>query len=384
MAKPKKNSGKSKTTKLTAKTASAKKSEKVRAKKGVAAKTISTADVQRFEAAGHHHHEEYDPNHPFKGFFKRKGDPNETILTVFRNKRIWGALLAEAIGTMLVSMLLLTIGMSNAVLYAFFVGVAISAATVSLSGAHLNPIITAGMMASRRISAIRGVLYILAQIIGAWLGFMVANAFLLAGGSEDYSLFQMEAIAGDTFWGVLFMELVGALIIGFLFSRAWRYHRKQPLVFAIIVAAGIALPYLLCTFFAGYLGLSVTASTASFFIFNPAEALMYQILPSSADSFGELMQLMSLALTAYVIVPLVGGIAGNYLGEATARLAGEKPVCCDGPRPHPVPALAMEEVTVTEEVIFDADDEAEDAEDEADKAKEKKSNKKKAKSSKKK
>lgn len=347
MAKPKKNSGKSKTTaKTDAKTESAKKAEKV-----VAKSVITSKDVEKFEGkCDKDCHCGYDPKHPFKGFFARKGDPNETILTIFKNKKIWGALLAEAIGTMLVSMLLLTIGMSNAVIYAFFVGVAVSAMTVSLSGAHLNPIVTAGMMASRRISAIRGVLYMLAQVVGAWLGFLVANGFLLAGGSEDSALFQMEAISAETFWGVFFMELVGALIIGYSFARAWRYHRKQPLLFAVIVAGGIALPYFLCTFFASYLGLSASLTASSFFIFNPAEALMYQILPSSADSFGELMQVMGMALTAYVIVPIVGGIAGNYLAESTSRLAGEKPADCHcGHGHHPV-AIAAE--TETEAVVI--------------------------------
>lgn len=351
MAKPKKNSGKSQTTK-SAKTASAKKAEKVAATKGVAGKTITTVDAKQIEleaAPAPACACEYDPHHPFKGFFARKSDPNETILTIFKNKKIWGALLAEMIGTMLVSILLLTIGMSNAVIYAMFVGIAISAMTVSLSGAHLNPLITAGMMASRRVSAIRGVLYILAQIVGAWLGFMVANAFLLAGGSEDLALFQMEAITGETFWGIFFMELFGAIVIGYMFARAWRYHRKQPLLFAVIAAASIALPYFVCTFLSSYLGLQATMSASSFFIFNPAEALMYQILPSSAESFGALMQSMGMALTAYVIVPIIGGIAGNFLAEANSRLACEKPVCGPCP-PRPVEVAAVEtEVVAVEE-----------------------------------
>ena len=368
MAKPK---NKSQSTKA-AKTVSAKKSEKVVAAKEMESKTITTVDAEKieFEARPHHAKCGYDPKHPFAGFFARKGDPNETILTIFKSKQIWGALLAEAIGTMLVSMLLLTIGMSNAVLYAFFVGVAISAMTVSLSGAHLNPVITAGMMASRRISAIRGVLYMLAQIIGAWLGYMVANAFLLAGNTDANALFEMEAITGETFWGVVFMELVGALIIGYMFARAWRYHRKQPLLFAVIAAAGIALPYFLCTFFAGYLGFSATMSASSFFIFNPAEALMYQILPSSAESFGSLMGSVGMALTAYVIVPIIGGIAGNYLAEANSRLALEKPVA--GPRPH----APVREIELTKTEVVEVEEPEEEPQAEPKKKKSGKKNKK--------
>ena len=43
-----------------------------------------------------------------KGFFARKCDKNENVLTIFKSPRIWGALLGELIGTMLFMMLMLT------------------------------------------------------------------------------------------------------------------------------------------------------------------------------------------------------------------------------------------------------------------------------------
>lgn len=56
---------------------------------------------------------------------------------------------------------------------------------------------------------------------------------------------------------------------------------------------------------------------------NPVAALMYQILPTAADNFGELAQLAGLAVAAYVIFPVIGGIVGFYLSDVMTRLAGE-------------------------------------------------------------
>ena len=101
-----------------------------------------------------------------KDFFAKKCDASENILTIFHNKKIYGALIAELLGTMLLTIILITLGLYQP-LYIFFVVIAVTLAVFKLSGANFNPLITVGMMASRRMSAIRGVLYILAQVVGA-------------------------------------------------------------------------------------------------------------------------------------------------------------------------------------------------------------------------
>ena len=42
---------------------------------------------------------------PFKGFFDRKCDKDENILTIFKSPRIWGAVAGELVGTMLLVLL---------------------------------------------------------------------------------------------------------------------------------------------------------------------------------------------------------------------------------------------------------------------------------------
>lgn len=257
-----------------------------------------------------------------KGFFARKCDKNENILTIFKSPRIWGALIAELLGTMMIVMLLLTLGLAQP-LYLIFAVVAVYVMMAGLSGANLNPIITVGMMATRRMSAIRGVLYILAQVLGAWIGLIIINAFRLSSGTVG-ELPMMEEVTGETFWVVTLVELLGAVIIAFCFARTLRYVRKNPLTFAFAIAGAMTLVIVVATIIAnGYFGL------ADSFIFNPAAALMYQILPTTADGIGELLGMAGLALAAYVVFPMVGGVIGFYIADVATKLSAGGYLCED-------------------------------------------------------
>lgn len=263
---------------------------------------------------------------PMKGFFARKCDANENILTIFKTPKIWGALLGEVIGTMFLTIFFLMLGVSAWPLYFVFCAVAIYTVVVGISGAHLNPLVTAGMMATRRVSAIRGILYMLAQLLGAWIALIILNAFRLAGDSLS-TLPILDEVSGETFWAVALVELIGAIMIGFFFARAIRFARKQPLTFAFAVASGITLAIV----FGIVVSQNYFAFTGNTFTFNPVVALMYQVLPTTANDFGELAQLAGLALAAYVIFPIIGGILGFYLSDITTRLScGGYLYECDG------------------------------------------------------
>ena len=254
---------------------------------------------------------------PFKGFFVKKCDASENILTIFKSTKIWGAVLGEVIGTMLLSILLLTLGVYQP-LYVMFGVLAITMAVYAFSGAQLNPIVTAGMMATRRVSAIRGVLYIVAQIIGAWLGLMLVNAFRLAGDSAT-ELPVMTELTGDTVWQNIFIELVGAIIIGFFATRAQAYKSPRGVfTFAAIVAGGIMMAILF--------GIVVSGNFFNLqnnFAMNPAIAIMHQIFPTSAENFGALAGSIALAGATYILIPMVGGVIGSFLSDASSKLAEE-------------------------------------------------------------
>lgn len=265
------------------------------------------------------------------GFFARKYDKDENILTIFKSSKIWGALIGELVGTMLLTLMMLIFGLIGLLQFQYIftlapvlicVYVGVYAAIVGLSGANLNPLVTVGMMATRRMSAIRGILYMLAQVVGAWLGLLLLNAFRLGAAATAVELPIMDEISGETFWAIALVELVGAIVLAFSFARARRYARRNVLTFAVIVACSVVL---MLSF--------GTTITQGFFqqtmsvIFNPAIALMLQILPTSAAGFGELLAALGLAAAAYIIVPMVGGVIGFYLSDFATKLSRGGYVC---------------------------------------------------------
>ncbi len=255
----------------------------------------------------------------FKGFFSKKYEVNESILSIFKCPRFYGALLGEILGTALITILLFSLsllGVHSLATYSFAI-IAIFAGVYAFSGACLNPIITAGMMASRRMSVIRGVMYIIAEIVGAWIGWLIFNSFHLAGGDTAYAVPTMASVAEGKFAVTALVEFMAAVIVAFFYARAIKY-KKSIFTFAAITAGGFAFVMVVSyVISAAFLGLS------SNFIVNPASALMFQIFPTSGENFGEIFGGICQALSIYALLPMVGGVLGFYLSDFTARLSGE-------------------------------------------------------------
>lgn len=251
------------------------------------------------------------------GFFAKKYEEKESILTIFKNHKFYGALLGEVIGTMLIALLLFSLslmGIANIAMYAFAI-IAVLVAVYAFSGACLNPIVTVGMMVSRRMSVIRGIMYIIAEVLGAWLGWLIINGFHLAGGETAYDVPAIAAVAEGGFWLVTMVELVGAAIIGFFFARAIEYKRSV-FTFAAVVAGGMALAVLV-----GYVVSAAFLGLSSNFVFNPAVALMMQIFPQAGESFGEILGGICQALSIYAFIPMIGGVIGFYLSDFAKKLS---------------------------------------------------------------
>lgn len=254
------------------------------------------------------------------GFFAKKYEEKESVLTVFKNHKFYGALLGEVIGTMLLSLLmfsLLLMGIANVATYSFAI-IAVLIAVYAFSGACLNPLVAVGMMASRRMSVIRGIMYIIAEVIGAWLGWLIFNAFHLAGGETAYDVPAMAALAEGNFWLVSMIELLGAAIIAFFFARALKYKRSV-FTFGAIIAGGIAVAVV-----AGYVVSAAFLGLNNNFVFNPAIAMMLQIFPTAGESFGEILGGICQALSMYVIIPMIGGVIGFYLSDFASKLSSEE------------------------------------------------------------
>lgn len=255
----------------------------------------------------------------FKGFFAKKYDEKESILTVFKNPRFYGALLGEVIGTALITLLLFTLslmGLSSIATYSFAV-IAIFVGVYAISGACLNPIITAGMMATRRMSVIRGVMYIVAEVIGAWLGWLIFNSFHLAGGDTAYAVPTISQIAEGNFGIVAMVEFTAAIIVAFFYARAVKYKRSV-FTFAAVVAGGFAFVMVV-----SYVISAAFLNLQSNFIVNPASALMFQIFPTSGENFGEIFGGVCQALSVYAILPMLGGVIGFYISDFMGKLSCE-------------------------------------------------------------
>ena len=91
-----------------------------------------------------------------------------------KSKAFWRAVLAELLGMTLFIFLSITAAIGNEhldeVKTSLAFGLAIATLAQSLghiSGAHLNPAVTLGMLASCQISVLRAVMYIVAQMLGA-------------------------------------------------------------------------------------------------------------------------------------------------------------------------------------------------------------------------
>jgi len=298
------------------------KSKKSPARKTSKPKTTSAKTTKVVEAAVPAKPNNDKPS--LKGFFAKKFDPNETIVTIFKNPRIYGAILGEVIGTMLLTLVLLLLGVYQP-LYIMFGVIAISAAVFGLSGANLNPIVTVGMMATRRMSAIRGILYLLSQLLGAWLAYFVSVRFIShASDTPADQLPSIAEIAGDNFFVITMLEFMGAIIIAFFFARALSYKRSA-LTFAAVYGTGMCVALLI-----------VIVLSSSFlelqnnFILNPAAAFMYKILPTAGENFGEVFGAICQSLLVYVILPMVGGVIGFYLADFSGKLSGECLACGRG------------------------------------------------------
>lgn len=256
----------------------------------------------------------------FKGFFAKKYEEKESILTIFKNHKFYGALLGEVIGTMLLTLLLIAFsftGIHNLAVYAFAV-IAIFIAIYAFSGACLNPIVTVGMMASRRMSVIRGIMYIIAELIGAWFGWLIFNSFYVSAGESAVAIPTMTEVGEGQFWIFAMVELLGAIIIAFFFARALKYKRSV-FTFGATVAGGMGLAV-----FVGYIVSAAFFSLNSNFIFNPAAAMMFQIFPTAGESFGEIMGGVCQALSIYALLPMIGGVVGFYLSDFASKLSSEE------------------------------------------------------------
>lgn len=207
-----------------------------------------------------------------------------------------GALFAELIGSFsLVALLLSTNG--NAII----AGITVLVFTIifgKLSGAHINPIVSVALMATRQVSVVRGVAYIVAQLLGAMLALVVISQFVASapGVPNPYTgevtaaqIFKVDALVGD--WRPFFAEMLGALVFG-LGVAAVTFQRREGLEAGYVVGGALLLGLLLAT-------------QGSAAILNPAAALSLDAYQIKDNNWWP--------VAVYAIAPALGAVAGAWL-----------------------------------------------------------------------
>lgn len=239
---------------------------------------------------------------------KTKSQTGQVLLESVKsigNMPIVGMLVAEFIGAFLLTAIFLIV--SGQPLYIAFALIGIVLIVGSISGAHLNPAITVGALVTRKISMLRAIGYIAAQIIGAIVAFVVLDAFAKSGqttavqsfiaqGSQIFEAAKLSEVAKDKEWIVFFAELLGTTILSLGIATAIRAKRDK-----VTAALTQSFTILIALVVAG----TATSSIASGLTFlNPAITLAAKGLSWSIWP-----------ITVYVVAPIIGAVIGFALQD---------------------------------------------------------------------
>jgi aquaporin Z len=203
------------------------------------------------------------------------------------------ALVAEFLGAGVLTLLVLSVQRST-IGVPFFVAIAAGLAIVlmsfsvgGISAGHFNPAISIGFWTTRRITTLRTIFYIAAQMLGAWAAYYLYTYFVNN---------HLSSVGGHYSGRILVAEAVGTGIFGFAFASAV-YQESTKAAKAAFIGLGLTLGI-------------IAASSASIGLLNPAVALGVR-----AWVWG-----------TYVLGPILGAIIGINLYALLFAEAGASPL----------------------------------------------------------
>ena len=241
-----------------------------------------------------------------------KKKDSESFSGAFTSPAFLATLVAEFIGTFLLAAGVVA-GQGQPIIVLFLL-TAIVLVIGNISGAHVNPLITVGAWATKKISSVRAVGYIIAQVLGAMLAFVVLNAFisqapevsaeLQAYGQTAPTLFTASALPEGKEIVVLFTELIGSLVFAFTVASVTADKKKQEMAVASGIGGGLFVASLV-----GGSAASVVSATA---ILNPAVAISLQAFTVTGTN-------TVWAIAIYIGAALIGGIGGFALSSIVEK-----------------------------------------------------------------
>ncbi len=189
-------------------------------------------------------------------------------------------LIAELIGTFILTFIILSVSKSNIGL-AYFVSLAVGLTLAVLvlaigntSGCHINPAVTFGLWSVKKIGTLKALFYILAQFMGALFAWKLYTYFIAD---------VIPSIATEKFeWRVFYGELIGTLVFTFGLAAAI-YQEFTDGKKAFVIGSSLTLGVLV-------------ASAVSNGVLNPAVALGIQSWSRE-----------------YIVAPIIGGFLGVNL-----------------------------------------------------------------------
>lgn len=224
-----------------------------------------------------------------------------------RKELVLGSLVGELLASAALTVVALMLS-NNPIVGAVAVVVLVLVFT-EVSGAFINPVVVAAALATRQISWVKALGYVVVQVLGAMLAYVVVTKFM-----QDHNIFtlfmspdqvknlqqaqemgQQVEIRTPGEWKPIWGEFVGAIIFSFGIASAM-LNKKVGFDRAFTIGGALML------------GL-FAALAGSYAVLNPAVATAL-----SAYAQGGMW-----SFAAYAIAPLVGGALGAWLFKLLKR-----------------------------------------------------------------
>lgn len=194
--------------------------------------------------------------------------------------------IAELVGTFFLLLVILVAPANLTFAAAGAIVLTMVVAVGKVSGTHLNPAVTTGLVTARKFPLLDGLVYLVAQVIGAFVAFAVVNA---AGR-------KLPAVRpGDN---AFFFEMLGAGLLVFVVTRVTVDEVPEA---GSALAIGTALA----------LGILISAPSSGG-VLNPAIGL---VLITTG-----IIQGAGARLLPYILAPLLGGVVAGLLGRYLASV----------------------------------------------------------------
>lgn len=207
---------------------------------------------------------------------------------LFASELMPGALSAELVGTFLLAAAVLVT--SGNVLVVAITVIVLVLTFGKISGAHLNPIVTVSLLATKQISWVKAFGFVVAQVLGAMLALIVVNQFLSANTeatAAGITAYKVRELAGT--WVPFMAEALGGLVLALGVSAVFM-NKKEGYDAGFTIGGALLVGIVLATL--GSAG-----------VVNPAVGLAVNAY-NTANWW---------TLWVYALAPVVGGALGAWL-----------------------------------------------------------------------